>query len=297
MRKVGTLVGLALLALSGSALAQEGAPPPAAEPTMAPEAEPAAAPAPGDEAAAPAAEANVVAAPGAYPDEYALRPITLSGGMVQVKVPVVINLSKDLVAKPINIPLEIRYGISDTLELRLFHDTGLCLTGKEKGCEKVYNDVGLGITASLMKDNGIELAGIGELALTQISDPMLARLDLGVAFKYISAPVSVYAAPMVYIGLNKRDAGNSKQLIAVPVQVAFQAAPNAAIFLDTGIYGPTEHFGDLYTVPVGVGANILVQHGLDVGAEFMLPMVVSGISGNKAFDSRSLIVYAAWRNL
>jgi hypothetical protein len=57
MRKVSSVVGLALLAFSGSALAQEGAPPAAAEPTMGePAAAPAAdvAPAPA-EAAAPAA--------------------------------------------------------------------------------------------------------------------------------------------------------------------------------------------------------------------------------------------------
>lgn len=53
MRKVSSLVGLALLAFSGSALAQEGAPPPAAEPTMG---EPAAAPA-AEVAPAPAAAA------------------------------------------------------------------------------------------------------------------------------------------------------------------------------------------------------------------------------------------------
>jgi Outer membrane protein beta-barrel domain len=56
MKKVSTLVGLTLLALSSSALAQEGAPPPAAEPTMG---EPAAAP------AAPAAPEAMAAKPAA----------------------------------------------------------------------------------------------------------------------------------------------------------------------------------------------------------------------------------------
>jgi hypothetical protein len=289
-------LGLALLTLAGSARAQNEAAPP-----VIPDTAPPALDANGNPVAAPEAAPAPAPVPASVgtPDEYVLRPITLAAGEVQIKVPVVINLSKSLVGKPIYVPLEVRYGLTDTLELTLFHDTGLCLTGKSKGCEKVYNDVGLGVTASLMKNNGIELAAIGALQLSRISDPMWAQLDVGVAFKYTGAPLMVMAAPQVEIGLNKRDAGNVKQFIMVPVQAAFQAAPNLAIFLETGIMGPTDHFGDLYTVPVGIGANFLLQHGLDLGAEFILPMVAKGsaYSGVGAADTRAVMVYAAWRNL
>jgi len=41
--------------------------------------------------------------------------------MAQLKVPVVINLSKDSVASPVYVPFEIRLGLTSELELRLFH--------------------------------------------------------------------------------------------------------------------------------------------------------------------------------
>jgi hypothetical protein len=43
---------------------------------------------------------GVARAQGGYPDEYALRPLQLPTGMVQLKVPVIINLSKGSAASP-----------------------------------------------------------------------------------------------------------------------------------------------------------------------------------------------------
>src|SRR5512142_3077316 len=80
-----------------------------------------------------------------YPDEYAIRPLQLPGGIVELKVPVVMNLSRDSVASPVFIPFTIRLGMSDDLELRLFHPgRGLCVSGKSRSCDRVYNDLGFG---------------------------------------------------------------------------------------------------------------------------------------------------------
>jgi len=280
MRKVLVLFGLAFVSFAGMARAQEGAPV-VAEPTVAPAGDP----------AAPA-----VAAPAGYPDEYALRPLGVAAGMVEVLVPVEIELSKGMVAKPINIPLEVRYGLSEQLELKLFHLTGLCLTGKEKGCTKVYNDVGLGVAYSFLKNSELELAAMGGLLFSNFSDlAMDANVGLGV--KYIAGAIGVNAAPQMWIALNKRDKRLEKDALWIPVQVAYQVNPQLAPFVRTGIFGPTDHFGDMYTIPLGVGANYLLQHGLDLGAAFTLTSLVSGVSGNKALDSRELLIYAAWRNL
>jgi hypothetical protein len=251
--------------------------------------------APGAGPAPTTLEAPAAAAPGGYPDEYALRPLTLKSGMLEVEVPVEVNLSKDKVGKPINIPLSVGYGVNDQLELRLVHGTGLCLTGKDNDCDKVYNDVGLNAYYSFMKSGDIELAalvGVNFLSL----DPSKVAAPVGVGIKYISAPLSVTVAPTVYVGLNKRDAGN-KEVIVVPVQAAFQANTQLAAYVNTGIAGMADGFGDSYVIPLGVGANYLVQHGLDVGAEFTLTSLVTGADGNKALDSRQLVVFARWRNL
>jgi len=90
---------------------------------------------------------------GGYPDAYALRPLQLPTGMVQLKVPVIINLSKGSVASPVFIPFELRLGLTSDLELRIFHPVhGLCVSGHAKGCDRVYNDLALGMLYSVMRE-------------------------------------------------------------------------------------------------------------------------------------------------
>jgi hypothetical protein len=299
MRKVSTLVGLTLFALAGMARAQEEAPAPEA-----------AAPAAGEEAAAPAAapEESMAPAPEAAPvmasgSDYVSRGLTQTAGNLQVTVPIVISLSKDLVLKPVEIPLDVRYGVTDQLEVFLAHSSpvgfpiagggGLCLTGKEKGCPKVYDNLAIGGQFSLLKDAGLELAALAAFNVLSLDAGYYAA-NVGVNFKYATGPIAIKAAPIVQIGVNKRDF--NKEHIALPVQVAFQAVPDQlALFLDTGIGGPFDGFGDSWVVPVGVGASFQAMPNLDVGGEFMLPSVATGASGNKAFDSRTLAVFAQYR--
>lgn len=292
MRKVSSLVALTALFLAGAARAQEEAP--------APEAAPA-----GDAAAAPAGDA--VAEPAAAPASaggtaYISRGLTQSAGNLQVTLPVVLNLSKEAVLKPVWVPLDVRYGITDQLEVFLSHAApvgpiaamgGVCLGGTERGCDKFYNSLQLGLQFSLVKDSALELAAIGALVVKSLDPDLIAAVDVGVNFKYVAGPIAIKAAPQLYIGANKRD-GN-KESIFVPVQLAFQATPELAAFVDTGVAGMLDGFGDGYVVPVGVGASFAVMPTLDVGAEFMAPAVLTGMKGDNAFDSRMLAVFAQWR--
>jgi hypothetical protein len=302
MRKVSLFLGLALLTLAGSARAQnETAPPvipdtapPALDANGAPVAAPEAAPAP---TPAPAAVAA---------GDYVSAPLTTSAGALKVTLPIVLSLSKDAVLKPVWIPLVLAYGVTDQLEVFVSHTGvgtpiatggGVCIGGKDRGCGKFYNNLNLGAQFSFLRDNGIELAGIGALEFRTL-DPMHLAIDLGVNFKYVGGPLAVRVTPVIGIGANKRSEGN-KEAISVPVQIAFQASHELAVFLDSGIYGQTTDFSKNYTVPVGIGASFAVQPGLDVGAEFLLPMVVRGSYykdlGIGAADSRMLGVFATYR--
>jgi hypothetical protein len=303
MRKVSLLVALTLFTIAGTARAQDEA---------------AAAPA-GDPAAAPAADPTIVPPADAAPvavaavgGDYVSAPLTTSAGALKVTVPVVLNLSKSAVLKPVWIPLVLAYGVTDQLEVFVSHTGvgtpiawggGLCLGGKDRGCvngkgdSSPYDNVNLGAQFSLLRDNGIELAGIGALEFRNLS-PMHLAIDVGVNFKYASGPVSVRATPVVGIGVNKRSADANKEELAVPVQVAFQASPQLALFLDTGIFGKLSNFGDNYSVDAGIGASFAVQPGLDVGAEFLLPAALAPSavpSDFKGANQRTLGIFATYR--
>jgi len=227
-----------------------------------------------------------------YPDAYALRPLELPTGMVQLKVPVIINLSKDFVAKPVFIPFELRFGLTNELELRLFHPVyGLCVSGQSKGCDRVYNDLALGMLYAVMREQGVELSLLGALEVTSFSSPAKVRLDVGMAFKYVHAPFSIAAWPYVGIGLNHRD-GNGDS-INIPVEFAFQLSAPTALFLESGFYGDAHDFGNTWSSPLGVGINYLLQHGVDMGAEFKLD---NALGNGSSTDYREFIFYFAFRN-
>jgi hypothetical protein len=225
-----------------------------------------------------------------YPDEYALRPLRLPTGLVQLKVPVVINLSKDHVASPVTIPFEIRLGLTHELELRLFHPgNGLCISGKSKGCGKVYNDLALGMLYSVMREQGVELALLGAVEVTSFSSPAMVRLDAGMAFKYIHAPFSIATWPYVGIGLNHRDQNGDS--INIPAEFAYQLAGPTALFFESGLFGGAHNFGDSWVMPLGVGIDYLLQHSFDIGAEFKFTSLI----GNGSTDGRLILVYVALR--
>ncbi len=231
-------------------------------------------------------------AQGGYPDEYALRPLQLPTGMVQLKVPVVITLTKDHAASPVFIPFELRLGLTDDLEMRIFHPVhGLCLSGHAKGCGYIYNDLALGMLYSVMREQGMELSLLGAVEVTSFASPVLVRLDAGMAFKYVHAPFSIAAWPYIGIGLSHRD-GNGDS-VNIPVEFAYELSPPTALFLESGFYGDAHDFGNSWHMPLGVGINYLLQHGVDMGAEFKLDDALGNGAGG---DARAFIFYFALRN-
>lgn len=231
-------------------------------------------------------------AQGGYPDEYALRPLQLPAGMVQLKVPVIVNLSRNAVGSPVWIPFEIRLGLTSDLELRLFHPVhGLCVSGQAKGCGRVYNDLGLGMLYSVMREQGMDLALLVALEVTSFSSPVLMRLDAGLGFKYVHARFSIAAWPFIGLGLDHRDQNGDS--INIPIEFAFQLSPPTALFVESGLFGSAHDLGNAWSMPLGVGINYLLRHGVDIGAEFELTGPIgSGGSG----DGRLCLVYLALRN-
>jgi len=310
MREMGSLVGLVLVALSGSALAQQEAP--AGDAAAAPTGDTAAAPA-SDTAAAPADDSaptlppTLPASPMPTPplgSTYVSRGLTIGAGALQVTLPVVTYLSEGTILKPVWIPLELRFGLTDRLDVVLSHNAfgllppgfrsgGVCVGGEDRDCQTVYDNFNLGTELSFLKQGGIELAGMGGFEFRSLDFFRLA-FDLGLALKYNRGLLAIKAAAQIGVPVNKR-AEQVKEFIAVPVQVALQATHGLAVFLDTGVFGPAADFRQEYAIPVGVGAAFAVMPILDVGAELMLPLMVTELEDDRAFQTRTLMVYAALR--
>lgn len=220
-----------------------------------------------------------------YPDAYALRPLELPPSLVQVKLPLVVDLSRGNAGKLIFMPFDLRAGVSRELELRLFQPVrGLCL----RGCDKAYNDLGVGLLYSVFDENGVQASLLGAFEVASFTSPVQVALDVGLAFKVIRAPFSFFAAPYLRVPLSDR--AQVDDSINLPIEFAFQIATPTALFVETGLYGSAHDGGD-WSGPIGVGIDQLLQRGVDLGAEFKLNTVL----GHTDTGSRLVLVYLVLR--
>ncbi len=275
-----------------AAQAQETAPPPPP-------------PVPGETAPATAPMGGEMA-PAAHATHGGMPPITgARAGGVAIWGDLQINMSKELVGKPFSIAPDIIYGVSDVLSVALIHSTwgyaglaggvgdGLCLAGKKNGCAKVYNAVGAQARYAFTPELALDLG----VFASSLSDPMLADAKIGIAGKVMAGPLMLMFEPNIHIGLNKRDAGNIKQLVVVPVCVGLPLNEQLMAMLQTGIYGMTEKFGDNYRIPLSLGAMFHLNPNTMLGAMFTF----NNIGGKKApgvgaADERALELVVGWMN-
>jgi hypothetical protein len=290
---VTTAFGLALAMLAGRAYADEPAVTPTAEGT----------PPPGDATAPPATTPPPAAsrAAGGPVD------VTLPQGGININGDIVIGLYKDFAGKPISIVPNLYYGVNDQLTVGIAHnpiaDTfataglarGLCLSGQSDGCAKVYNNLSLDVLFSFMRQAGMDLAGHGGIDFDQFSPDLFLALRVGVKGKMMAGPLMIIFDPFISFGLTKRDLGN-KENLGIPVRLAFLATPELNINLSTGIFAPFDNFGDLYAIPLGIGAGYALNSQLDLRVQFTFDNLLGKVpDGFGRADARTLAIGAAFK--
>jgi hypothetical protein len=281
LRSVSKLVFALTITFAGGSIAlaqdptepttptEETTPPPDGTPA---EGEPAAEEAPATTTPGMAAENYDKAS---WPMELVLRSVTYAAGMIEIQVPIVINLSTDQVGKPVSLPLGVWYGVNNDLSLGLTHGSpifgglggGLCFTGEENGCAKFYNNVNLEALFRFLRGN-FDLAAHGALAITSF-DPFMLGIGLGVKGRVVLAngKIGIFFDPALFIGITERDAGN-KEVLSIPVDVAFQATPMLAVGVGTRFAGPLDGFGDFNIGSLDIFGHYTVNAMIDVFLRF-----------------------------
>lgn len=233
--------------------------------------------------------------------------MTVPKGKIDVTVVVGLNLGESAIAKPISILPDIFYGVGPKLDVGLAHSNhaltgfwadglggGLCLSGEDNGCGKVYNGP-VGLLAHFgLSDGSVSLAADGGVVIASLSDPMQLGVKLGVDGMKMSGKLAIGFKPNIYIGLTERDSGN-KETLNVPVDVMYMASDKLGVGVQTGITGPLDGFGDFYSIPVSIGAMFKANDNLSVGGSFNL-LRVAGFEGPGAADIRTLSLFVDWHN-
>lgn len=211
--------------------------------------------------------------------------LTLPAGKAFVQLFVEMNLSKDSAFEPVSIAPDIYYGVSDDLTLGLVHSSrgttglfggvgqGLCITGEDGGCPKVYDNVGLAARYHLWRSGGLTLAADGGLFGLAL-DPFSLALKLGVAGRFQSGALSVELAPNVFIGLTERDGGN-KETLFVPATFMYGVLPQLGIAAQLGLVLPFSNT-DAYMFGASIGAQFFATDKIILNAVFSLPALAGG---------------------
>lgn len=234
-------------------------------------------------------------------------PMITPKGKLRVDVSVGVNLSKELVGKPISINPDVWYGAADKLEVGVAHSSygltgfwgtdalggGLCLTGEDNGCAKFY-DGPIGVLGRYaLMEGDLTVAADGGVVIGSL-DPMELSLKLGVRGAKVMNKLMIGFAPFIAVGLTERDAGN-KEYLGIPVDVNYMVNDKLAVGVQTGIQGPLDGFGDAYWIPVSLAGMYQVNGNITAGAAFSL-LRVAGFEGPGAADLRGLSVFASWHN-
>jgi hypothetical protein len=224
------------------------------------------------------------------------RPLTNAAGMIELRGDTFrLNLSKSSVGEPISLAPDVYYGLNNLLTIGITHQTGICITGEDKGCAKPYNDVGIDALYALMRVGSFQVAARGGLQMPQFSPDFAAGLNLGIASRLTVGKVAVRVEPTLYLGAIGRGDG-FKEFLSLPTQLQFQANPQTAVFLSTGIFGPLSGFGDAYQVPVGLGTLFAINNRIDIGAEIrFLNLLGNQFDGVGRADLREAIARFALR--
>lgn len=245
---------------------------------------------PADETS-PDAAATEDAAPAPAPAAAAKPGLTLPAGKINIAVNVEMNVGADAVAKPVSIAPDVSYGVNDDLTVSLVHSRfaasgfrgaaggGLCLTGTENGCAKVYDNVGLEALYSVARGPLTVAANGGVHALSL--DAGSYSLKLGAKIRYTAGKVNVLTSPSVFVAATNRkddDATTVDNLdrIWVPVAVGYAVSPKVWVAGSTGLKTPLSGAGDAWQLAIGALATYKVDAKLTVGCSLIFGQIAGG---------------------
>jgi hypothetical protein len=231
--------------------------------------------------------------------EYAvMRGVQGPAGTVSARILLDVNLSSDLAAQPISLAPDLYYSATDKLQLGLLHQgpmgwqarpgVGLCLTGKDNGCPRVYQNVGFDLMYGLAFGE-YHLSAHGTLFIDHF-DPTTTSLAVGFAGKaHFGERVALFFDPKIAISLNERDAQDD--ILYIPLELELQADARTAVKILSGVSGGLSAFGDTYQIPLGVGVMRNLNPHFDLGARFSFDNLLGHEpQGVGRADARSLAV-------
>jgi hypothetical protein len=235
------------------------------------------------------------------------RGVQGSAGMFNARIFLNINLSSDLVGKPVSIAPDLYYSVTDKLQLGLVHTgpmgwqtlpgSGLCLTGTDNGCPHVYNNLGLDFMYGLVFGD-VFLSAHAAFYVLSFADPSATMLTLGLTGQVrLAQGLALFFDPQIGIGITGRDESTGvKEALFLPIELEIQATVALQLKVFTGISGALDDFGNTFQIPLGIGGLYNISTHFDVGLRFSFDNLLGHVpDGVGRADARSLSLLVAIR--
>jgi hypothetical protein len=185
-----------------------------------------------------------------------------------------IGMSRGTEGRPVYVAPHFYWGVTDRLTLGITHERGLCVSGRDDGCARVYDDVGFGLLLGLVQRRNIELDLHLRVPISSF-DPFLLGARVGALARFnLSQLVALVVDPAAHFGLVGRDQPPATpDGVVIPVWVYFQPVRFIAPFVGAQTSGG---FGDSirqYVVAVEGGVVFEIAEDVDLGLVAGLPHV------------------------
>ena len=250
-----------------------------------------------------------------WPLEVVNRPLTLAASMAEIggdSLRIGISGGEAFDAfEPILLAPELRYGVSDRLQIGLTHTfhsffppAGVCVSGEENKCPKVYNAVGAEAEYLLTGSGGnLDVSARGGLTIGRFDPDFALGATAGLEMRFHGGNIAFIIDPNLYIGIVERDTfpfgmadDSHPDYLFIPATLQYQLNTQAAFYLVSGLNTPLKDMGDLYQIPAGLGMTYAVNVRMDAGLELNFANVAGKDFGTvEKFDERYIILRVAIR--
>lgn len=227
-----------------------------------------------------------------YPTQELVRqPLTLSRGLVEIGIPVRIEASNtDSPRVPSwSIPASLDYGVSDSIQIGVFHSTGLCPGGSGNDCPEVYDDVGGRLRLGLFRRDPADQLALEVRAFVSHFTDLQVTGALGLQYKRTLGKTLAFLAAVDWTtSLNDRNNVPFTDAVAAAIGLQLQIFPGLSAFGLVGADRPFNEnpgFSGKVAGPVSAGLELTPVHSLTVGADVRFSNVVGeDDASNTAFS-------------
>ncbi len=219
------------------------------------------------------------------------QPLTLPGTMFRLDLPLAANLSSGRAGEPVSIPAAVDLGITDDLQIGIFHGTGLCLTGTSKGCPEVYDDAGLRAVVGIVRGQEWQLAAEAVFYASSLSDGSWVAGG-SAAYRRSVGNFGLTLDAGLLAAVTERSAAPVRQLFFGNAEGAVQFGESFALFAMIGLDKPIDTDAgvpDRFGVPVGFGAELEPANKITLSAELLFPNLLGEDSTGSDREGRIVL--------